>query len=76
MPWLTNSSRREYTTLYDATAELIGFYLIQLEKRYMWNVSDDDIFITYCPHQISTFVQLFNINPCSGIGGTVVDETL
>jgi len=76
MSWLVNSSRREFTTMYDITAELIRFYLIQLEKRHEWNLSDDDIFITYCPLQISTFTQLFNINPCTGIGGFIVDENL
>jgi len=76
MSWLVNSSRREFTTLYDIIAELIGFYLIQLEKRHKWNLSDDDIFITYCPQQISTFAQLFDINPCNGIGGSIVDENL
>jgi len=76
MPSLVNSSRREYKSVYDVTAELIGFYLIQLEKRYKWNLSDNDIFITYCPAQYDRFTQIFNINPCSGIGGSIIDEAL
>ena len=63
MPHLVNSSRRECTSMYDISAELIGYYLIQLEKRYKWNLSNDDIFISFCLAQYNGFTRIIDVYP-------------
>jgi hypothetical protein len=71
---LINDNKKEYCVIYTYTPDLIGSYLIELEKYKYWNLQHDIIYVQQKKH--AGYIDVGQSIPKSNNGGEIIHEYL
>lgn len=57
---LVNSTRKQFTRIYEYSSEIVGYYLRELEKQG-WDLRHDDIYVSLCNTTIESYTDYTGI---------------